>query len=80
MGELTADERAAIEKTHLAFEDGFTESPPELWRVTAWRRHGERKLRHTNWFCSEQEAQDHAKSIANRDGEVLAITKYVKEH
>jgi len=62
-----------------ASEDGVGDSPPEWWRVTSWRELGGRKFRHTNWFATEAAARQHAAWIEDGRGEVIAVTKYVRQ-
>lgn len=66
----------------MSFEQGFKEdNPQELWRVISWRQvpNQNRKIRHTNWFATEEAAKKHAEWINNGRGEVISIAKYLLE-
>lgn len=60
----------------LAFENGFYESPQELWRVYSTRDFKGRSVRQSNWFATEDDANKYAKKIIEGCGDVLSITKY----
>lgn len=60
----------------LAFENGYDDSPQELWRVYSIRHFKERPIRHTNWFATEEAARKHAAWINDGRGKVISIAKY----
>jgi hypothetical protein len=64
----------------LAFEHGFSDSLPTLWRVVTNRSHsfksGVRVMRHTNWYAKEAEARKHADYCVSCGDELLSITEY----
>lgn len=60
----------------MSFENGFEDSPPELWRVVSCRGFNGRSLRHVNWFATEEAARKHAEWINDGRGQVLSIVKY----
>ena len=70
---MSEDYELAVEET-----DVFNRHPHELWRVTSWRVWRDQRLRHTNWFCTERAAHDHAKWVNNGRGEVIAVSRYVR--
>jgi hypothetical protein len=63
--------------TELAFEEGIHGSPQFLWRVQSWRQFRDRRLRHTNWFATEDAARKHGAWINDGRGEVISVKKYV---
>ena len=66
-----------MDDVELAFENGLTEDTPQtLWRVTATREHGDRRLRHTNWFATEEQARQYEVWIADGRGDVIAVAEY----
>lgn len=63
-------------RSELAFEDGYDESPPVLFRVYSTRNWQGRKIRHVNWFATREAAEDHAAWINDGRGEVTSVSEY----
>lgn len=67
-----------MNKSELAFENFHDDVPQTLYRLVALRYIGDehREMRHTNWFLTEEAADEHAKWINDGRGRVLSITRY----
>lgn len=69
-------EKFAAKDMHLAFENSFIDQQPKLWRVMVWRNHGERRLRHTNWFASQEDFTAFLSRSKERGDQIISTAQY----
>jgi len=61
---------------NLSFEEFEEPAPGVLWRLVSRRAHGDRQLRHVNWFASQDAAEAHRDWINQGRGQSISLTKY----
>lgn len=76
MTQPTTPATRPMEGTELCWETDVADSPPELWRAYSFREFKGKRVRHVNWFATEEAAEKHAAWIADGRGEVIGVSRY----